>query len=316
VLGVTVFFCLNVGLNSLSLVRVSITVNQTVRAFLPVGVLLLGGCVERHTYTRGSYLSSLAIVVGIVLACWGSHELDHWGVCLALASTLVAAAGASLNARLLNGGPLEDHSGPEKILRLMTCQTVPAFFIFSSSAAVLEGQQLRALLADPGPWRWYGRLLLLSVSSALALLTNLSRFLLVATSSALAETSAGNAKVAVLCVVDHFLFGTHLRAHNCLGILVTFGGFSMHMLVQHAGGPGPHESSALFLAGSPEGPEGPPGGGAARPGGRIPSLPRAPSLLSSAETGLASELLALRIQRVPTGYWRMADEEEGEPEDI
>jgi len=130
VLAVTVLFCLNVGLNGLSLVRISITLNQTVRAFLPVGVLVLASCLEGRAYPSHSYITTAILVMGIILTCWGSPDFEVQGFCLAFGSTMVAALGASLNGRLLNKGPFSS-AGPEKIMQLTMLQTVPAFFICS-----------------------------------------------------------------------------------------------------------------------------------------------------------------------------------------
>eukprot|EP00434_Breviolum_minutum_P021320 symbB.v1.2.018811.t1/scaffold1452.1/size117917/10 len=118
VFAVTGLFCLNVGLNSLSLVRISITLNQTVRAFLPVGVLLLGTCIERRAYPSHSYFTTIFLVIGIALTCWGSPDFDMLGFNLALMSTLVGAAGTSLNGRLLSVGPFRGTGSASRLSRL------------------------------------------------------------------------------------------------------------------------------------------------------------------------------------------------------
>jgi len=234
VLAVTVLFCLNVGLNGLSLVRISITLNQTVRAFLPVGVLLLASCLEGRAYPSHSYITTAVLVAGIILTCWGSPDFEMRGFCLAFGSTMVAALGASLNGRLLNKGPFSN-AGPEKIMQLTMLQTVPAFFICSFVATVVEGAELSRLLSEPDArWSPLQRLGLVSISSMLALMANLGRCGLVAATSALMETLAGNFKVALLCLIDHWLFHTSLHFHNYVGVFCTFLGFSGHVLLSYA----------------------------------------------------------------------------------
>lgn len=236
VLAVTVLFCLNVGLNSLSLVRISITLNQTVRAFLPVGVLVLASFLEQRTYPKHSYITTGVLILGIGLTCCGSPNFQFDGFCLALASTVIAALGSSLNGRLLNTGPFSK-GGSEKIARLMMFQSVPAFFIFSVVAVVTEGSECWAKVQAPGSWQLHQRFALVSISSALALMSNLGRCFLVAATSALMETLAGNAKVAALCIIDNQLFHTALRPYNYAGIAITFTGFSVHVLLQYASRP-------------------------------------------------------------------------------
>jgi len=328
VLAVTGLFCLNVGLNSLSLVRISITLNQTVRAFLPVGVLLLATCVERRAYPKHSYVTTALLIIGIALTCWGSPNFEFLGFGLALTSTIVAALGASLNGRLLSSGPF-GKAGPEKIARLMMLQSVPAFFIFLAIAALTEGPQLHASLRGLSTWEVCRKFGLVSISSALALMANLGRCFLVAATSALMETLAGNAKVAALCVIDHQLFHTSLHAHNYLGIALTFSGFSLHVLLQYAGrtpeaqvvpqGPCRAVTGLVTKAGGDS------NGELLVQGPAPPSPPELPPqllsltpMISGAETGLASEHLALRLGRPSPKSrrrWRRsgADEEHAPP---
>jgi len=102
ILAVTGLFCFNVGLNSLSLVRMSITLNQTIRAFLPLGVLLFATCLEKRPYPRWSYFTAAMLITGIVLSCMHSPEFELYSFSLALVSTLIAALNCSLNGRLLH----------------------------------------------------------------------------------------------------------------------------------------------------------------------------------------------------------------------
>lgn len=300
VLVMTLLFCLNVGLNSVSLVQISITLNQTVRAFLPVGVLLLASCVEQRAYPSHSYVTTVILVAGIGLTCWGSPDFKLYGFLLAFTSTLVAALGTSLNGRLLSKGPF-GKGGLYGIARLIMLQSVPAFFIFACIACITEAHQVREMLMDTsGRWQWYHRLGLVSFSSALALLSNLGRCFLVAATSALMETLAGNAKVAALCAIDHEVFGTNLFPYNYMGIFLTFSGFTLHVILQWA----TRESRELNeesgrerkrtkcnTAMEEELSQAP-----THHGGRRRVLTR-PHLLSAADTGLVAEHVAVEMGR-------------------
>eukprot|EP00929_Paragymnodinium_shiwhaense_P076694 TRINITY_DN39476_c0_g1_i2.p1 TRINITY_DN39476_c0_g1~~TRINITY_DN39476_c0_g1_i2.p1 ORF type:complete len:501 (-),score=72.65 TRINITY_DN39476_c0_g1_i2:157-1659(-) len=323
VMAVTGLFCLNVGLNSLSLVRITITLNQTVRAFMPVGVLLLGTLIEGRRYPWHSYLTTTLLVGGIALTCWGSPDFELRGFLLAFVSTWVAALGSSLNGRLLSVGPFSK-GGPETILRLIMLQSVPAFFIFTVVASFTEGKEVSALFrwhghgaatagvggSITGPW--LSKLGLVTISSFLALLSNLGRCGLVASTSALMETLAGNAKVAVLCVLDSSIFGTALAVQNVFGVVLTFLGFSAHVLLQYSDSTAitgdttrervlSMDSTAEFLATIPEDSDSP------SLFGSPPSLTRMshselksfgrPRLNSAGDTGLVAEHLALSLGR-------------------
>mmetsp|Transcript_37754 Transcript_37754/g.94731 ORF Transcript_37754/g.94731 Transcript_37754/m.94731 type:complete len:532 (+) Transcript_37754:167-1762(+) len=300
VLVMTLLFCLNVGLNSVSLVQISITLNQTVRAFLPVGVLLLASVVEQRAYPSHSYATTLLLVAGIALTCWGSPDFKLYGFLLAFCSTLVAALGTSLNGRLLSKGPF-GKGGPYGIARLVMLQSVPAFCIFALIAYITEGRQVREVLMDTsGRWQWYHRLGLVSFSSALALLSNLGRCFLVAATSALMETLAGNAKVAALCAIDHELFGTSLFPYNYMGIALTFSGFTMHVILQWATKesrelptePGSERRGTRTWSTDDDDPHQAP----SHVGARRRVLTR-PHLLSAADTGLVAEHFAVEMGR-------------------
>eukprot|EP00931_Biecheleriopsis_adriatica_P049646 TRINITY_DN28720_c0_g1_i1.p1 TRINITY_DN28720_c0_g1~~TRINITY_DN28720_c0_g1_i1.p1 ORF type:complete len:551 (-),score=89.21 TRINITY_DN28720_c0_g1_i1:43-1572(-) len=297
VLAVTGFFCINVGLNSLSLVRISITLNQTVRACLPVGVLVFASCVEQRTYPGHSYVTTAVLVAGVALTCWGSPDFEVLGFSLALTSTLVAAIGTSLNGRLLSSGSFKG-TGADRIMRLMMLQSVPAFVFFTVTAAFTEGQQVMQLLVpnedDAAARRpWLPLLGLVSISSALALVSNLGRCFLVASTSALMETFAGNAKVAALCIIDNVFFGTALYGYNYFGIVVTFLAFSAHVLMQYISASNEAaESEAARKADKPPNGEKEDFWAVKRARGPALSL-----CISGAETGLAAEHVALHLGR-------------------
>lgn len=306
VLAVTALFCLNVGLNSLSLVQISITLNQTVRAFLPVGVLVLASCLEQRAYPSHSYITTAVLVGGIALTCWGSPDFQPYGFCLAFGSTLVAAVGTSLNGRLLSSGPFT--SGKYGVIRLTMLQSVPAFFIFALVAVMTEGPVLwEKLFCTTGHWTWYQQVGLVSISSALALLSNLARCFLVAATSALMETLAGNVKVGALCIIDHQIFGTALYIHNYAGISLTFMGFSIHVLLQYA-----TKDSSERQRDSSASAENIRGRTDSQGNKHAKSLNR-PRLISAAETGLAAEHVAVELGRQHTKS-RSASAEAGIPE--
>jgi len=232
VMILTCLFCLNVGLNSLALVRMSVTLNQTVRAFLPIGVLLLATHLERRPYPKWSYLTASMLIAGIALACLHSPDFEMYGFSLCIGSTFLASLACSLNGRLLHIGPFSGQD-TNMIARLVMMQAVPAILIFSVLAAFTEWDALSEIIADPGPGGVLRCLALVLFSGVLALAANLGRCGLVSITSALMETLSGNMKVAALCILDHRLFGTTLRNYNYAGVGLAFAGFSLHVFLQH-----------------------------------------------------------------------------------
>lgn len=294
ILAVTVMFCINVGLNSLSLVSISITLNQTIRAFLPVGVLLVATCVEQRVYPKHSYLTTGLLVMGIGLTCYSSPNFQFYGFSLAFVSTLVAAVSTSLNGRLLSKGPFKN-TGAYGIVRLTLLQSIPSFFIFALLAFFTEGRSVveKFRSNSEGRWQWHQHVGLVTISSVLALTCNLSRFLLVSATNALMEALAGNAKVATLCIIDHQCFGTVLHLHNYAGLGLTIVGFSVHLTLQWS------------IKEEPEGQEKKLNDPVLPVGDQATARSRklySPHMLSGAETGLAGEYLAVDIGRDLTRF--------------
>jgi len=135
-------------------------------------------------------------------------------------------------------------------------------------------------------------LALVSFSSVLALLSNLGRCFLVAATSPLTETLAGNAKVATLCIIDHYLFHTVLSWKNYAGIGLTFSGFSVHLLLQYAIKEDKEDMR--------QGPE--------TPSAKTSKVVNRPRLISAADTGLAAEHLAVEVGREPAQFRRIGGE--------
>lgn len=289
---VTLLFCVNVGLNSMSLVVISISLNQTVRAFLPVGVLLLGCCIEQQAYPCHSYISTSVLVLGIIMTCWGSPDFQWYGFLLCFVSTVTAAVSTSLNGLLLNNGPF-GKSGPFGVAQLIYIQSIPAIFIFAAIAYFSEGPRAREKFSLDSGHQLQTALtfLIVSFSSVLALLSNLGRCFLVAATNPLTETLAGNAKVAALCIIDHQLFGTSFPLKNYLGIGLVFSAFSAHLLLQYASKD--DEPKGTGWPGPTAGPSNTPGGNSSK------RQVKRPRLISAADTGLAAEHLAVELGREP-----------------
>jgi len=126
----------------------------------------------------------------------------------------------------------------------------------------------------------------------------LGRCFLVAATSPLTETLAGNAKVAALCIIDHYLFHTVLGLKNYIGIGLTFMGFSVHLLLQYAS-KGESQSDSSRRGDLPETPS--------ATKGRV----NRPRLISAADTGLAAEHLAVELGRETTTTFRRIGGENG-----
>jgi hypothetical protein len=253
-------------------------------------------------------VTTSVLVFGISLSCWDSPAVKWYGLSLAFISTLMAAVGTSLNGQLLKDSPFgKNRYG---IAHLIYAQSIPAILIFAVIAYFTEGHEAALKLWAPAAGehgadlgmdsrvRCLLNFCLVSFSSVLALLSNLGRCFLVAATSPLTETLAGNAKVAALCIIDHYLFHTVLGWKNYAGIGLTFSGFSVHLLLQYASKGDSQDNNRRDTS--------EPSNTAA--GKRQINRPR---IISAADTGLAAEHIAVELGRDHTAQFRRMGGENG-----
>jgi len=190
---------LNIGLNNWSLVFITLTLNQVLKATGPLPTAVLSMVFEGKSFSWQIYGSMLLLVVGCVLAAWGSMGDEPLvGILICIGSVLAAAAWTVFSAVLMQSGakPLDAVSllfvsGPTCIL------TLAIFFVF------LELPMLRDFDAaenEVPPLQLM--LLFLSGSAGIASLYDIVHNHFVKITSSMNMAIMGNAKLALLIVLS------------------------------------------------------------------------------------------------------------------
>jgi len=220
--GILVVGLLNgiqIALNNSSLVLMELSLNQVVRAAMPVFVALLGVVVERKTPT-GEQLAALSLIsLGVMMAVYrpgSSFGNDLKGSLLVLSSVAMMALQMSFSGRLgvkLDAVQITFYTGWLSLLPV--AQLVLA----------LEGPRLvKHCLAHPGP-----SLAIVLGSCVLAVVYNVVVFQTIRGLSSVGSAVLGNVKVVVILLVSAVWMGEMRRweTRQHLGCLLTFGGAAL-----------------------------------------------------------------------------------------
>jgi len=221
VVVMSLLFGANTVLNNASLVTLSLTLNQCVRAFLPCVVLVVAVCIEGKRYPWTMWLTGAAIAAGIFGAVWRNPSFELGGFVMVASSTMLAGGFDSMSGRLLGG---DDHLEPT-VLTLYQSVVVGLvclpFLVWWEGASVAEDPSLLALGLGGG--------------AGLALAYNLVRFNLVKQTNSLFLPMLGNFKVGMIVLLDVWLFGETLTPLNVCGVVVTVGAFVAHAWLERRG---------------------------------------------------------------------------------
>ena len=98
-------FGLNIIANNASLVYISLTLNQCVKATSPFFVMIFAYFLEKKTYSARLYFSSILTVVGVFFCANKNPSFDFVGILLCLSSTIFGSLQSSVSALLLESSP-------------------------------------------------------------------------------------------------------------------------------------------------------------------------------------------------------------------
>ena len=98
-------FGLNIVANNSSLVYISLTLNQCIKATSPAFVMIFAYCLEGKKYTMRLYFSGSLTVVGAFFCMTKNPSFNKTGVILCLCSSIFGSLQASVSAMILETSP-------------------------------------------------------------------------------------------------------------------------------------------------------------------------------------------------------------------
>jgi len=208
VVPLSAIFCSNIVLGNISLRWVPISFMQTVKSSVPAFAVFLQAILfkDYQNLSSDKLLSLIPIVGGVGLASTTEINFDLLGFSTALVASVMTALQAMMTGRLLtqklDSVNLVYYMAPTSILFLL-----PISLYFESSLIVTQ-------------WEFYGdnsSLLILFVSGMIAFFLNVTSFLVIANTSPLTFTVAGNLKVVASIIISVMIFRNEITIWNGVG---------------------------------------------------------------------------------------------------
>jgi len=218
---------IDIGLENFSIVYISISLNQIIKATVPAMTLVLSWLLEGKTYDLKLIITTAMTVAGAVMAVYKNPQIidDGWYGAIAAGLSACAAAvstvllGVLLQREHINAVAIACYTSLPGAILLF-----PPFLLFEYQQLVTPPTKAADLLK-----RQHVTYILLALCF-LALLYNLSRLWLINSTEAHHSAVAGNIKNIVLVGGSMVVFGDHrlFSARTWAGMLLTFIGFSLY----------------------------------------------------------------------------------------
>lgn len=216
--GLSVIAVMNgiqIACNNASLTVMELSMNQVIRASIPVLVAMLAVCIEAKIPSKGEIACLFVISIGVMLAVWEESRSAMLGITLTLVSSVMQSIQMSVSGRLMSGraGKLDSfqmtfYTGPVAFITLFPFALVAEFNIFVESLMSRPGAVIGFLLG----------------SCCVAVVYNVVLFQAVRTLSSVGTAILGNVKIVMLLFLSSALLGelTAWSANQFLGCLLTF----------------------------------------------------------------------------------------------
>jgi drug/metabolite transporter (DMT)-like permease len=213
---------LNIGLNNWSLMLISLTLNQVIKATQPLPTALLSFIVECKVYSWQLYASMTVLVGGCTLLVLGPSAGQHEsiaGLLICIGSVAACASWTVLSAVLMQSGekPLDAVSlvvvsGPACLITLLI------FFL-----AIDVPRMLSDGLSSSVPPAWL-MLLYLGGSAGLGSAYDIVHNQFIKLTSSMNMAVMGNTKLVLLVLLSMFTLEGSPSALRIAGVLIALGG--------------------------------------------------------------------------------------------
>ncbi len=204
-----------IALNNASLTVMELSMNQVIRAAIPVLVAVLAICIEKKVPKRGEAACLVGISLGVMLAVWEESKNAVFGIFLTCASSVMQSIQMSLSGRVMSGrsGKLDSfqmtfYTGPVAFVTLLPFAVVAEFNVFGESLVARPTATLSFLLG----------------SCCVAVVYNVVLFQAVRTLSSVGTAILGNVKIVCLLFLSSLLLGElgGWSANQFMGCFLTF----------------------------------------------------------------------------------------------
>lgn len=209
---IAVFFAINTGLNNSSLLYLTLSANQIIRALLPATCAVFATFIEGKRYTGLQWFTMFILVIGVILALLDNPSFDELGTILCLISVIGAALHVSVVGYFL-GGNLKLSA-----FDILFYTTIPIALILLPPFLVSnEIGKLELFVEKEG---WGRSVLLVTVGGFIAFLYNVIHYFFIHFTSSVYTTVAGNMKVALVVAFSFIFLDDDATVLNIVGLSI------------------------------------------------------------------------------------------------
>eukprot|EP01094_Clydonella_sp_ATCC50884_P030208 TRINITY_DN9771_c0_g1_i1.p1 TRINITY_DN9771_c0_g1~~TRINITY_DN9771_c0_g1_i1.p1 ORF type:complete len:362 (+),score=119.63 TRINITY_DN9771_c0_g1_i1:535-1620(+) len=212
---------LSTGLENISILYTSISLNQAIKACLPAVAMAAAYLLEGRTYSAPLIGLNFVMIVGVVLALLHNPSFSVFGFSTAVVSTVLNLVHVMASAELLRRPHMTS-------MVVMMLSAPPALLSLFPLFMWLE----YPTLAQRVPRHEMLDILVMFCTAVVAFVYVLLGLELVRVTSAVYFTIVSNLKVVVLVVVSTLVFVNALSQLNMLGLFITFLSFCSYNVVK------------------------------------------------------------------------------------
>lgn len=196
--AVGLFMAINISLNNSSLVEMTLSLNQVIRASIPVFTCILAVAIEGKEPTPKEAIALVVLTIGVVVAVWeGTVAGSPRAVALCLAGTVSNELMMTMSGKVL--------SDRFDALRL-TFYTAPVSLTALLPALVASGEASR-FINDYLPIHGRESTVVALATSVIALSYNVFHSLMIQRTSAVTTTLLGETKIIGLLLLSYAVLG-------------------------------------------------------------------------------------------------------------
>ncbi|KAF2135532.1 uncharacterized protein K452DRAFT_281401 [Aplosporella prunicola CBS 121167] len=219
----SLLFTINIAMSNVSLALVSVPFHQIMRSTCPVFTILIYRIFYARTYSQGTYLSLIPLILGVGVATFGDYYFSTLGFILTLAGVLLATIKTVVSNRLMTGS-LALH--PLEILLRMS----PLAALQSIIYAYFAGE-LGALSENISTFTALD-VLLIAGNGFIAFALNVSSFNANKLAGALTMTVCANVKQCLTILLGIVIFNVKVGIVNGIGIVIALAGAAFYSRVE------------------------------------------------------------------------------------
>lgn len=230
---------LGIWASDVAMISIGVTLNQIIKATMPMPTMVFGYVIERKTYSWQMIAAVVLLVCGAALAVpLSSPDATPYGLVMAAISTVAAAGCISVKAQLMSNSRVNGLT-PLVLLWYSSVISIPVLLLLT----IPEYYAVRTYCRE----RTVEALTIILASSALAFVVNLFGNTLTKVTSALTVTIASSTKqIGIILVSGIFLEHTFQAALNWIGVLIFISALITYAILSYN-----RELAARRLAGTP-----------------------------------------------------------------